>query len=132
MRLYTILEKIIQQSKSPSSADYVIDEGMVNGWEYRKWSSGRMEQWLSIENDSGWSVVGSAWNNMWWEERTITFGLPFTETPIAYGNVERVASGFSTGCTVKPTSTSVKLMTGGSQQGDTAKNLQIYAVGKYK
>lgn len=91
-----------------------------------------MEQWLSVENDSGWSVVGSAWNNMWWEERIISFGLPFTEVPIAYGNVERVASGFSTGCTVKPTSTSVKLMTGGSQQGDTAKNLQIYAVGKYK
>ena len=125
-------KELREQIEQVKNIDHVIEQGTKDGWEYRKWKSGKLEQWLSVENDTGWSVIGSAWNGFWWEERTLTFGIPFTEVPIAYGNVERVASGFSTGCTVKPTSTSVKLVTGGSQQGDTAKNLQIYAIGKYK
>lgn len=121
-----------EQIEQVKNLDHVIEQGTKDGWEYRKWNSGRMEQWLSVERDTGWSIVGSAWNGFWWEKKTFTFPIEFSETPIAYGNIDRVSSGFSTGCTVMPTATTVMLMTGGSQQGDTAKNLQIYAIGRYK
>lgn len=49
MRLYTILEKIIQQSKSPSSADYIIEQGTKDGWEYEKRKSGKLEAYMHIE-----------------------------------------------------------------------------------
>lgn len=125
-------KELREQIEQVKNIDHVIEQGTKDGWEYRKWKSGKLEQWLIAENDTGWSAVGDAWNNMWWEKKTFTFPIEFTETPIAYGNIDRVASGFSTGCTVMPTNTTVMLMTGGSQRGDTAKKLQIYAVGKYK
>lgn len=127
-----LLEAKRELREQIEQVDHVIEQGTADGWEYRKWKSGKLEQWLSVEKDTGWSIVGSAWNNMWWEKKTFTFPVEFTEKPIAYGNIDRVSSGFSTGCTVMSTATTVMLMTGGSQSGDTAKNLQIYAFGKYK
>lgn len=132
-------DKIVQinfdlddQIEQIEKIDQVIEQGTKDGWEYEKRKSGTLKLWLTVENDTGWSVVGSAWNNMWWEKKTFTFPIEFTETPIAYGNIDRVSSGFSTGCTVMPTNTTVTLMTGGSQKGSNAHNLQIYAFGKYK
>lgn len=127
-----LLEAKNELREQIEQVDHVIEQGTADGWEYEKRKSGKLELRLNVENDTGWSVIGSPWNGFWWEKKTFTFPIEFIETPIAYGNIERVASGFSTGCTVKATSTTVMLMSGGSQQGDTAKNLQIYAVGKYK
>lgn len=39
MRLYNIIKELANRLK----IDYVVEEGSTNGWDYKKWNSGRCE-----------------------------------------------------------------------------------------
>lgn len=61
------------------SADYIIEQGTRDIWNYRKWSSGIAECWCTANGDvaSGWST-GSG----------ILKTLPFTFVTVDYGTVQ--------------------------------------------
>ena len=60
--------------------DYVIEEGTQSNWEYRKWSSGKVEAWRNISNSA---AAGSVWVSPLYY-RDLTVAIPsglFTAAP---------------------------------------------------
>ena len=55
-----------------SVADYIVEQGMIDGWTYRKWASGIAEMWI-YSKDTGVS---------YWDPATLvcTHALPFSLT----------------------------------------------------
>jgi len=60
--------------------DYIISQGSEsNGWSWRKWNSGRLEQWGLIQQTN---KTGSGFGNMYYATYTgITYPIPFVNTP---------------------------------------------------
>lgn len=66
--------------------DYVVEEGIKDGWYYRKWSSGKAECWNAVTWKSGnWL----AWGSQYYSENyspQVTFPFAFVKTPDVYTN----------------------------------------------
>ena len=62
-----------------NAVDYVVEQGSGNGWKYRKWESGRLEQWYESYfmsynvNTARGSFYSGAWT-------TLTFPVAFTSS----------------------------------------------------
>lgn len=81
-RLATFIKQIAY--KLGLIADYVVEQGTISGWKYRKWNSGLAECWNLITWSSGNWV---AWGNLFYSElyspRT-AFPFTFTKVPEVY------------------------------------------------
>lgn len=95
-------------SKGNGSADYVTEYGSNNGWNFRRWNSGRIEAWAYV---SATSAAGSAWGTLYYRDIPITFPSGLFENPpyrlyaAGSSNVQWMVVGFnsitSTGATVR-------------------------------
>ena len=70
----------IQTPLSNPMTDFIISQGSEsNGWGWRKWNSGRLEQWGLIRQTS---KTGTSFGNMYYATYTgITYPIPFINLP---------------------------------------------------
>lgn len=62
--------------------DYIVEQGSNNGWEYRKWNSGRAECWKSVTlTTAATTTWGVLWKGDSYIERQ-TYPFNFAEKPI--------------------------------------------------
>lgn len=59
--------------------DYVKEQGTSNGWTYRKWNSGKLEQWKNISFITPEVGSWTSWNNMYYCYTDVTFGKAFAD-----------------------------------------------------
>lgn len=68
--------------------DYIFEEGTVSGWNYRKWHSGILECWTTLNLNT---AVATAYGNGFYNGTTLSKGFPsgaFLAKPFVYMSVE--------------------------------------------
>ena len=67
--------------------DYIVEQGTKNGWEYRKWSSGKGECWKVVEHTT---AVSTAWGSMYSGTASSrqTYPFVFTEKPVEQATLQ--------------------------------------------
>lgn len=76
-------------------ADFVIEQGVKDDWNYRKWNSGIMECW---RNSSGALGANSTWGTGLYAQTipaTSNYPFEFTEIPALFVSVVHVSSGYN-------------------------------------
>ena len=73
--------------------DFIVAQGIENGWIYRRWNSGVAECWRNVEHSN--ISVTTAWGSIY--ETPEAYGAPnypftFIETPIVNLNVQKTTS----------------------------------------
>jgi len=70
-------------------ADYVVENGTANGWQYRKWNSGVAECWqvTNITSESFTNVYGNGWYKAY-SDWLLPAGL-FNDIPSVTGTLWR-------------------------------------------
>ena len=129
MRIYTILEKIINKL----GIDWIIENSNIDGWTVEKWHSGKMVQTLCQSRDNtGWSDLPYLPNTTT-STKTYRFPVSFISIPMVLASVTG-GTGIGLGVTTHPSSTYVQLHVTGSQSCTVseAKDISIIAIGKYK
>lgn len=115
--------------------DYVVAQGTSGSWSYRKWNSGKMEQWAIVTPTfTSWST----WQNNYWYQSNridITFGASFlaNSTPVV------TATNFQTNWAIPMvdyvSNTKFKISGVRPNAGVTTANsyyYSVYAVGTWK
>lgn len=117
--------------------DYVVSQGTTNGWTYRKWNSGVLEQWGRFS-----TTIGSwdQWGGIYYSGNSVqkTFAIPFlsgtTPTCTSKSDYQGYASWDMTHS--KPTNTQTSAYhicrATNNTSTDTSFTINIYAVGKWK
>ena len=73
--------------------DYIVEQGSNNGWEYRKWNSGRAECWKSVTlTTAATTTWGVLWKGDSYIERQ-TYPFNFAEKPIENVTVQSGSIG---------------------------------------
>lgn len=116
-------------------ADYVTEIGTSGGWQYRKWNSGKLEQWGYFTTTVGsWST----WGSLYETKNSIqkTFGIAFASAPLVLASY----NGATLGCMLETegvaTTTTTPKYFGVRPNSSPATSLtwgiNIYAVGTWK
>lgn len=104
MSIKEILTRILNAIKSLKDRDYIVDQGEVDGWTYRKWDSGVAECWKvwSSGTFSPSAQVGGFWYRVTNAESLPTdlfastpaghFDLTYWGTGVFWGNVRNTTS----------------------------------------
>lgn len=117
--------------------DYIVEQGTSSGWGYRKWSSGRLEQWKIISPTfTSWDTFGNAY---WYTSNRVefTFGIPFIEQPVinATINAANFAASWAIPLVDSVSTTTFSIISVRPNEGATSANIyyySIYAIGKWK
>ena len=100
--------------------DYVVEQGTSGSWTYRKWNSGTLEQWATMEQSA--SATQHNFNG--------NFAIPFIQKPVMVasgGNVSNIDSGVRY-CNATATSYDIYV----TATWSNASYLQVYAIGRWK
>lgn len=133
INLKKLLTKILSLIKAVS-VDYIVDEGKSGNWYYRKWNSGRCEQWLH-ENPGSYTVSTQRGNMYSGADITRTFPVAFTNIHTFHGSVELQTTNYVTLLQItgfSNTNLTFRIVAGSSVSANTNYWLQIYAQGTWK
>lgn len=124
-----------------SVEDFVVEQGTSNGWTYRKWNSGILEQWITkTVTYTSWVSWGSWYSGVDSSGTShpypiITFGIPFLASTIPTVTATNSALTWSIPIIEGTTNTQFKISGIRPNAGTTvadAYEYGIYAVGRWK
>ena len=137
---YTPVYRICQDGQwadwhplDPRHQDYILDQGITDGWNWRKWSSGMAECWGTPSFQSG---VWNGTNNVYYIAKQ--FQLPsglFATEPKIVPSVTRASGAVVTPATTEPVGTNqyqtafIRVYGG---TNDVYIELSVYAYGRWK
>ena len=117
-------------------ADFIVEQGVTNGWIWRKWNSGIGECWY---RHSGNSKIQTIWGQVYESGLfgSVNYPFTFTEIPLEFaspGNNEKCAwVEVSSGANQTTRHTNVyQLVTGKQITTEVHVEINIYAIGKWK
>lgn len=127
-------KKLLYKAIEAFGVDYVIEEGTSGSWRYRKWKSGRLEQWRRA--DTGTYTInqanGALYVGNWYP---LTYPIEFYDYPsvtanasldtTAYVILTQLDAGHKDKVYVRCVATS-------SVSGISLFSLHIHAVGRWK
>lgn len=119
-------------TRIPSLAtDYIVEKGTIDIWNYRKWSSGRIEMW------GVYATIMNTWDTTYGNFYYKTIGSIAFPSGLLTADPVVVASGRWGGgyCTItvpSATSTTFSLYISTTVIGDAAVIVNLYVNGKWK
>lgn len=72
--------------------DYIVEQGYINGWTYRKWNGGLAECWYSLRHNT---AMSNQWNNLFVGSATPRINYPFVFTSRPIENVTLLSSSYA-------------------------------------
>lgn len=118
--------------------DYIVEQGAKNGWEYRKWNSGRAECWKSVTlTTAATTTWGALWRgDSFIERQTYPFNFsakPVENVTIQSGSVGAWALPMDSGNGVNGASASGRYTVCRPASTSSAEYyLSFYVIGKWK
>lgn len=116
-------------------SDFVVEQGVSNGWNYAKWNSGKSEAWRSIELGEvplTTQMIAGVYSSTSYNGRSLTFptGL-FISIPLAFSNA--YSSGY-TNCQVASANTTQIVYRLWSPYSTTLSGtiVSLYVIGRWK
>jgi hypothetical protein len=75
--------------------DYVIEQGWVNSWYYRKWKQGRCEAYKIVTYTG---AINTAWGSMYCGDNAMgrqDYPITFVQRPIEYASLQSSGNGWA-------------------------------------
>ena len=115
--------------------DFITEQGVQDGWTYRKWNSGILEQWGRFATLVGaWNAWGSIYESSNYIQQA--YAIPFAHDPVltATLNTNDIGGWLETEGLYTPTSTPAFRMNRPTDTGDGGNwwAVSIYAIGTWK
>lgn len=113
--------------------DYVVEQGVKNNWNYRKWSSGMAECWTESSCTISWAGA----NNIYYSTDTQSLLFPsglFTTAPVASVSTPNATNAYVVPCVISISNAGINIAFGRFYGGtnDVSATVQICAIGKWK